>query len=655
VNQNRWVFEDVPTTRTNNELPCPHCNKSVDPLLAPAVSVIEGQIVHFCSTECRELYLNRENPLPAPVTKTTPSDVNEIEKEADTSGTPESMPTTDSQPAIKSTPFRMPALIKQQLVQTIVLTAFLCVPLFVPALYGGWISVAVVGCEAFILAALGVIRERRFGTVRIADAVAVKLAAIALLSCSWFGLAPRLAAGCAAALLLIESIGRLLELFGRSRSGVLEAIEQPTTVSLSSAWKDNSPLAEQIRRVSLAIDWARYPGAALIGLLVFLVHNNSYEEALLSFATALVALGPRTMRMATGDAHLQVALAASSRSVTIRDAHVLDQLAQSRIVLFITKRSLIKQDISVVDWKTFGKMDTNSVMAALGAAEASIKGRFASAICEFVRHQGIQPSTAEDTDNIVRQGIVSSTPIGELACGSRQLMLNRGVATGIGEEHATIIESSGRRVLFVSIDSQLVAAFGIEETPIAGVCDASRKILQMGIEPVMITSAEVEPAQAFGSRLGIENIRFESSEKDTGSLLDNLAQAGESTLLVGSGPAFEEHLASAGASLALGKDEDTQAGIDALNQDIEIVPWVLGRARHARHSAITNLVSAFAAMFLGLTLSISWLSPLTTVFVGCLTFATAAFSTVNSPYPILQQPTKQFVAITNIVRRRLSS
>ncbi|MBN2803461.1 MAG: hypothetical protein JXR91_10225, partial [Deltaproteobacteria bacterium] len=40
---------------------CPNCNSGVDPLRAAAVSIIDGKIVHFCSSSCREKYLHRSS------------------------------------------------------------------------------------------------------------------------------------------------------------------------------------------------------------------------------------------------------------------------------------------------------------------------------------------------------------------------------------------------------------------------------------------------------------------------------------------------------------------------------------------------------------------------------------------------------------------
>ena len=61
-------------------------------------------------------------------------------------------------------------------------------------------------------------------------------------------------------------------------------------------------MAARIRRVALVLEWARYPAAGLVGLGVFLAYNHSMINALLAGATALTALGPRALRMVTGDA-----------------------------------------------------------------------------------------------------------------------------------------------------------------------------------------------------------------------------------------------------------------------------------------------------------------------------------------------------------------
>ena len=121
----------------------------------------------------------------------------------------------------------------------------------------------------------------------------------------------------------------------------------------------------------------------MCALGTYFLSSGTPSDALLAGATALLALNPRTLRMATGDAHLGAALRAIEKDMLVRDAHAVDSLAETRVVLFIAKRSLIKDKKTIVDWQTSKSIEEQTALDALYAAEANATGAIAAAIREF--------------------------------------------------------------------------------------------------------------------------------------------------------------------------------------------------------------------------------------------------------------------------------
>ncbi|MCP4605234.1 MAG: hypothetical protein GY847_32745 [Proteobacteria bacterium] len=623
------------TSPPDDRQTCPHCDKEVDPLRAPAVSIVDGRITHFCSPACRENHLRRSPELPAASVQVEPALAEETEP------TPAQEPPAVAHRTSEAAQQYRSLLLKKQAFQVAALTAFLLAALVLPRFFDGLQIVALIGIEAFVLLVYGTLRERRLGAARMSEAAAVPLAAATVLLCPVFGTDPYLASSAAASLLLARGIGRLLELFGRKRSGVLATIEGSSHTAIPSSWRDNSSMAAKIRRVLIVLEWARYPAAALVGFTVFLIYSGSVTEALLSGATALVALSPRALRMATGDAHLAAALAASRIGVLIRDAHIVDQVAGAKIVLFMTKQALVEEHINIVDWYVADDVDEKPFLTALASIEAKAEGRIASAILEFTRAKGASEIPIEDIEVRAGLGIVGNTPSGRTICGSRSLFLGEGLSTALFEERAKTIEASGRRALFASVDGRVVSVFGAEETPVSNAQQVTQQLQLTEVEPVMLTSAEVSSAQALGSRLGIENVYFEIPEDDVGRILGEISATGANAVLVGHGPVFEENLRAAAAAVAIGGSDQTQAGVDARKLDVDIVPWIVKNARLARRSTEINLVAGQAATAVGLALSLGWFSPLVVTFAATLGFAAAALSTLNGPYPLIEQISDQ--------------
>lgn len=633
------MVEQKPDPRNS----CPECGKPVDPLRAGAVSIVSGRIVHFCSAACREAHVR-------------PAEEPEVDEQEGAGGgtpplpadgvEPKTEPETDAAPGRERTAnpqtFPTPSVVLPPtavLVDGIGILVLVGVGIAVAVLPRGWLTgwpiPGLAGLACLGALALDVIGSRRQGAARIVESTAIPLAALALVAVSALGAGARLPAAFAAALLLVERAGRLVELVGRARSGIADVLGGAPPLLLASEWRDNSVVAARIRGVTLVFEWARFPFAALAGFGIWLLGGGT-ASALLGGATALVALNTRALRMATGDAHLSVALSAARRGVVTRDAHAVDRVGASRMILFMTARSLVRPRVRIVDWQWFGEIEEGSLLAALAGVEGRAAGRIAEAVVEFVATRGVVQRDVGAVEPRPGAGLAAETPYGAMLCGSRGLMLAEGVSTAEHESWARGVEQTGRRAVFVALEGRIVGMFAVEEEPLAGAAEVARGLSSQGLEPAMITTAEVDAAHALGARLEIENVRFETGEERLASLLPDITGTGDTVLLVGHGPAFEQNLRSATAGLALGSREPTMAGVDARKRGVDEVLRIVTAARGARRSVRLNLVAAISAAAAGLALAATWHSPVVAAFAGALGCGASALATVNGPYPLLE-------------------
>jgi hypothetical protein len=633
-----WLCERVvATSDTDSEGRCPQCGRRVDALRAGAVSIVAGKIVHFCSAACREAHLRPGEGPQVPAV--------EPEPEVDIGPEPAVREETEPLSSIEdgSLPDRpRPTLTLSSAllvdgIAILLLVGFGVAVVVLPrGALGGRLSPGIVAAACLAALVLDVVGARRQGLARMVEASAIPIAALALAAIAAIQSGARLPAMFALALLLAERAGRVVELAGRNRSGIVEVLEGSPPLLLASEWRDNSAIAARVRHVTLVLEWARFPLAALFGLAIWFL-DGGLALALLAGATALVAANTRALRMTTGDAHLSVALSAARRGVVIRDAHAVERVGAARMILFIARRSLVEPTVKVVDWQWAGEIDEGSVLAALAGVESRVEGRIAEAMIEFVTSQGIAPRDVEEVEIEPGAGVAALTPYGALICGGRGMMLSADVSTAEHEDWARTVEQTGRRAVFVALEGRVVGMFAVEEEPVEGAAEVARGLSVLGLEPAMITSAEVDAGQALGERLEIENVRFETGEDRLSALLPDITGTGDTVLLVGHGPAFEQNLRSATAGFALGSEEPTMAGVDARKRGIREVLRVVTAARGARRSVRLNLVAAVIAAAAGLALAFSWQSPIVAGFVCALGCATSALATFNGPYPMLER------------------
>ncbi len=635
-------------TNLNDMTPptCPQCGTPIDRLRAPAVSVIDGQMTHFCSSECRERHLNRKQ---LEIKQEIPSSDTAFEPEAEADS---SHPLPTELASSPHSVYRSKLLI-HQLIPTIGYSIIIAVIIIMPPLFNGALQLALAGLVMASHLGLTLWKEHQNSWLRILESLAPIIASCGMIASAFLGQSRRTAAIGASVIVLIHTAGVLLEILGRHRSGVLAAVEGAPRLSLPSSWRDNSETASRIRTVSIALQWCRYPVAVAVGIAAFVISSGEILAALFGGITALTALSPRMLRMSTGDAHLGAALLASIRGMGIRDAFVVERIARSKVVLLIGKRSVLHRELSVVDWKVEDDIDERSVIDALHAVETNTHGRMAEAVSRYTRSRKARASSPVTVERHPGLGVESDTPWGRVLCGSRRFLLENDVSTALMDPHAAAIESSGRRAIFTAVDGRLAAVFGLEERFDDEVKAAMLRLQHMGIAPHLLTSANVQAGAALGERLGIETVYFDTSEEDMGEILKRLADSGARVILVGHGPAFEEHLQEARATIAVVGAEPTQAGVDARHASFSDIPWLIRVAKRSDESVVRNLISASAVILAGLGLGLSWFSFRVVLAVTVMATLAAAGSTWNAPYPLLDRLRKNLIAPLRMLARRV--
>ncbi len=648
---------------------CPHCKAAVDPLRAPAVSVIGGRIVHFCSALCREQHLERtpEPEKKAPETKPprqtessafqNPSDqgANSSQTAVDSDAPRAALGSEDiEEVGAQSLPMgphsspdnpRASKKGASPLLRNRLLLLGMTAGVTAAALWSWETDRTMIGqlavlAGAFVLCVLGTLRGRRAGPMRVLESWAVPLTASAVALSHGLGArASSWTIVVGAAVLLVDQLGRTLELMGRARSRVLGALEGRSDVAIPGSWKDNSPIARRLRWITVPLEWARYPVAAAVGAGVSFWGEAGAQDAITAGAIALVGLSPRALKMATGDAHLSVGIKNLAAGVFMRDAHVVDKVADSTTVTLMASRTVIEGEPRAMDLKLAAGADRDTVLGLLLALNAEIPGRIAAGIRHWLVETGATPPPNEmiRVEKLPGLGLRGALGGREILSGDRRLLLSKHVSTARLEDHAHRIEQTGRRAVFVSVDDSAVACFALEDPISVHAAPAVAAIRALGIEPVLVTSAGVDAGTALAARLGIEIVEFDKDETEVGAVIRRLEQAGDQTVLVGRGHAFEDDANTSAASIALGHRDQTIAGIVTADENIGKVPFILASCRRARASVATNIAVACSCLGLGVILSLGWIFPASVLVAAALHCAAGISSTINGPYPAVQR------------------
>ena len=223
-------------------------------------------------------------------------------------------------------------------------------------------------------------------------------------------------------------------------------------------------------------------------------------------------------------------------------------------------------------------------------------------------------------------GVTAVTSGGEaLLVGSRALMLEQRVSIALAESRVAELEALGRTVLLVSVAQRLVGWVALQDGLRPGARAAVQHLLDVDVEPVLLTGESRETCETLARSLDIDHVRPEVLPPDRPGEIRRIAEAGARVAVIGRPETDAGILGAADVSVALraaGSSPNdwsiSLAGDDA--RDAALAVTIAHRtAREARVGlALTIAPGIFAALTVALGLLPPLFSPLAALAGGAV-------------------------------------
>jgi len=137
---------------------------------------------------------------------------------------------------------------------------------------------------------------------------------------------------------------------------------------------------------------------------------------------------------------------------------------------------------------------------------------------------------------------------------------------------------------------------GLQDGLRPGARAAVQHLLDVGVEPVLLSGDTRETCEAIGRSLDIEHIRPEVLPGDRGDEVRRLADGGATVAVVGRSPADDNALSASDVSAALGSAGSSTAewGIQLASDDVRDAAYAVRLAHRARSEARLGLTFVLA-------------------------------------------------------------
>lgn len=365
--------------------------------------------------------------------------------------------------------------------------------------------------------------------------------------------------------------------------------------------------------------------AGLGALTSFAANADNLTIALFALAAQAAVANPVIAQIAA----LTVArgvLDGLRRGIAFRTAEALDTAGRVNIATFCARGTLLMGEPEVANVEPIGEHDAGRVLSLVAGAESGASHPVATAMLRAARARGVRPDGARSHTLQPGLGVTAVSSNGQrLVVGSRALMLQERVSVASAESKINELEGLGRSVLLVALGGRLVGVVGLQDGLRPGARAAVQYLVDVGVEPVLLSGDARETCEALGRTLDIGHVRPEILPPDRGEEIRRLAAGGGSVAVIGKSPIDDGALSAADLSVALLSAGSTTAewAVQLASDDIKEAAYAIRLAHETRREARSGLVATLTPALAG-ALAVAFslvppaVAPLAATLGGCL-------------------------------------
>lgn len=338
--------------------------------------------------------------------------------------------------------------------------------------------------------------------------------------------------------------------------------------------------------------------ATLLLLTVPLLLGAGFTETLLRAMTFMIVASPCAIVLATMPPLLAAIAVAGRRGTLIKDATVLEALAEVDTVVLDKTGTLTTGRPQVVDVVPLDGRDADTVLAVAAAAETGSEHVLGQAVRRHAIDRRLDLSRAGDFTAIPGEGVRARVDDAWVTVGRPELSTN---TDGLVDTLVSDTQDAGRTAVVVLIDDIPAAVIALSDQPRTGTTHALAAIRHvLGGEPEILTGDAERPARALADRVGVQQVHAGLLPAQKLDHVRSLQAAGRRVLAAGDGINDAPLLAGADVGLVVGDGAGALA-LDAadgvLTRDpIGSIAPLIDLARRARRISRANLMFAAAVI-----------------------------------------------------------
>ncbi len=345
------------------------------------------------------------------------------------------------------------------------------------------------------------------------------------------------------------------------------------------------------------------PSIIVIACLLFaipvFVFNEDLNHWLEQAITLLVIACPCALVISTPVAIYAAIGNASSMGALVKGGKYLEALAQVKAICLDKTRTITYGNPIVSDVITLQGTSREELLACTAGAEIFSEHPLAQAIVNAAKNEGYEIHKTEKFESIIGKGAIAKC----LVCKDETIFVGK---LGFISEHQPVsdeafnivrqLSEQGKTSVVVSFGQGVAGIFGLMDEIKPDSVDALKRIIEMNIEPIMLTGDSDTSAKYIAQIVNIKKFYGGLMPEDKASRIKEIITQYKNVVMVGDGVNDAPALAISTVGIAMGAaGSDTAietANIALMNDKLSLIPILIKLSKATVNTIKINTIAA---------------------------------------------------------------
>lgn len=351
--------------------------------------------------------------------------------------------------------------------------------------------------------------------------------------------------------------------------------------------------------------------AFLITAVPVLVFGEAFNPWFLESLTLLVIACPCALVISTPISIYSAVGRASKEGVLVKGGKYLEAIACIKAMAFDKTRTLTLGKPHVTDVIPFDGYSEKEVLACAAGIELFSEHPLSKSIVDAAHQLGIEPHAAEEFKSFTGRGVKAKCTVcekGHRCIGKLAFVLEEHHVPEEVQEAISSLQQEGKTVIVICGDHEVVGLIALEDEIRSDSEEAIRSLKKLRVEPILLTGDHQESADAVAKELGIDQVFAELLPEEKANTIHTLLAKHKRVGMTGDGVNDAPALAIANVGISMsGLGSDTAldtASIILLNNNLNLIPWMVRLGRRTLRIIRLNTVWAVSIKLLFVTLAV---------------------------------------------------